>query len=1707
MRSIITYGLVAFSTVLSIWGEVRINELMASNTRAFPDITDQEDYPDWLELYNDSAQELSLNGYYLSDDPELPFKWAFAPEAVIGAGEYLVVIADGNDMPKGRTIRRPYWPFGRVLTEKHHTNFSLSSNGETLILTKRDATFETLISSGANWSYLDDGSDQGAAWRAAGYDDSAWLNGPAPLGYGDDPATEIDFGDPDDRHITSYLRRDFQITEIPDQIHLRLQVDDAAVIYLNGQEVVRRNLPDDALTFKTEALDAITPDLEPIWHNYQLDPNRVVAGTNVIAVEVHQVSPTSVDMRFDLELTTTTFGEVSQLDEITFGKQVTDVSLGRNPADESQWVNFTTSTAGEANSGSLVTDLRLTSGEASIAPHGGLFLTPQTISLSGSGPIHFTTNAREPNANDPIYTEPFEVTESTVVRARVIEPGKVPGAISTKTYLIGESFSDEMPVLSIVADPETLFDDRIGIYLNKHESDVGVGPAVYKGKDAPGNLEFFLADGSTGFSVNGALRMGGENNWASHFQRAFNFNIRGKYGDDELRYELFPQRGIPIYTALTIREGGDDYGSARISDPIFDRIAKGRLNVETNKSRASEVYINGEYWGHYNIRDRWNDHWFYQHYGTDSGEYDRIAFDSTSEGSGRVENGTIDRWFEFYDFIRSSDLSNPEVWAFVNSRMEVDSFIDFIAAEAWGNNTSWTGNREVWKAHRAGSKWRWFIPDMDRTFRSSTANEFEDMAEREQMFKYLKANSSFRDRLVQRYSTHIATTFSSNRVNQIIDQMGAEIAPSIARTRERWGNTLTPEDFHLRLGGMKDFVSTRNSDAQDEIQDVFNLSDPVLVTLAITGEGTVKLAGIEIDPMQLLLFPGIETEIQAIPAPGYQFDCWIGSDETARTSFTPEAGTILIAKFTEIPRAPLSGVLSGNTTLVAGQTYHVSGDLIVPAGITLTIPEGVSLLMNPETHIRVMGQLLIEGTIENPVKIASRTGQAWGGISFELPDATSSLAHLIVRDATRGKDPIIYPSGISGLDVNLNISHLDIQSNFGPLFFRGGSLELRDSVIDIPVTGDGINVKQGSAITERCTFTGNDSPDTDAIDYDGVVDGIIRDCRIYNFRGFNSDGIDTGERCVNCLIEGNAIFYNSDKGISVGQGSEVILRKNLIVGCAQGVGIKDFGSTILVDQNTFVDCAEGVAVFEKNFAAGGGIATVTNTIFSDCETPVSVDNFSDLNVSYSISDTLPLPGENNLRTNPRFIDPAGLNFELAPDSPAINSGDPTHAPDPDGTRADQGAAYTFDPENYPFINSNVVVVNEILAHSGVAGDWIELHNRTTNPIDISGWFLSDDGSQLEKYQFQNDTIIPGGGYLVLTEEENFGPDNLDVAKLVDFGLSATGETIHLTSPEGYHFREEFGASEEGVSLGFHFKESTNSFNFVAQASPSQGFTNGLPAVGPIVISEIMVDPANADAEFIELVNITESTVTLFDTEQNQPWQITDGIEFTFPITPLEMTAGQRIILTRNISDFNANYIVPQDTVVIQWTGGRLSNEGETVQLSKPGITDEAGNPSFIRVDRVNYNTSAPWPSGTGLSIQRRIDSSYGNDFINWSASTPTPGEARSISTLENWAVANRILNLQGDNDGDGLRNLFEYAIGSDPNEQNQFNGLVTDPRGGEVIINFPSNYKKPGIEIILESSSDLTTWDIRPTVPEDDQEVFTWIQEPAMFFRLRVIER
>jgi hypothetical protein len=1711
-------GLIIGSAV----GQVRINEIMASNTRTYAEITDFEDYPDWLELHNPGVTEAPLDGFFLSDNPTRPFKWKIPESATIPPGGYLLIMADGYNADVGETHQRDYWPFEDFDTEKYHSNFSLSSAGESVVLTSTSGlTNEGLIALGSTWKYLDDGSAQTTQWRGRLYDDGTWQSGAAPLGYGDEEFTEISYGgDDDNRFITSYFRHSFDVVDPASlaSLVLTLQVDDSAVIYLNGNEIIRRNLPSGELIVTTQALVPTGPPEEADFNSYNLTTDFLIPGTNVLAVEVHQISRTSSDMRLDLSLSGTSYTGVTSVDSITYSQQITDVPLARSPSDSSVWVSLDRGTPGEENAGNEVINLRSTSGNVEITPEGGPYAASQNITLSAAaGEIRYTLDGTEPESDDLLYDGPFEVAEPAAIRARVFESGKAPGQIVTQTYLIGEEFNG-LPILSITAEPETLFGDEIGIYLNKHEPDRGVGPAIYKGKDAPGHLEFFPHDGSEGFAVNGGLRMGGENNWSTHLQRAFNFATRGKYGDDELKYDLFPGSKVPIFTALTIREGGDDYANARLSDAIFDEITQGRMEVESNQLRAATVFINGEYWGHYNIRDRWDDNWFFQHYGVNSGEYDHIRFQGTSRGTPpRIENGSNQEWNELFAFIRGNDLTNPAVWAFVKSRIDLESFIDFVIAESWGNNSSWTGNREAWKAHAPGSKWRWFIPDMDRTFRNADGNTLSDMLSRDQILRYLKDNSEFRGMLAQRFAAHIASTLEPDRVNRIVDQLGAAAAPEIQRTSERWGGAPSLEEYEDSLQDMKDYVDDRADNMLAQVEDELDLDPLVDLTLATTGEGTFLIQGVEVSSRTLPVFSNIPTPILALPAPGYRFEGWIGIDDEESTVINLMSDSLVIAQFVPSDAPDLGGQLTEDTTLSSLTPYAVGEDLIIPNGITLTINSGVTLEMASGRNIRVVGTLIINGSETEKVTIRGRNGRSWGGISFEQPSTLSSLSRLVIRGASRGNDPIIYPSAISGLDADLDLEFLDIGESRGPLFFRGGSMSLRDSILDIPLTGDGLNVKQGAAETLRCTFTGHNSPDTDAIDYDGVVNGVIKDCRIYRFLGFNSDGIDTGEQCVNVLIEGNTIFYSSDKGISVGQGSSVILRKNLIVGCAQGVGVKDANSTILIDQNTFVDCAEGVAVFEKNFGSGGGVANVTNCIFSQCHEPVTVDSLSTLTVSYSMSDTLALVGAVNQENSPLFVDAAGLNFELTLSSPAINSGDPAHESDPDGTRADIGARYQYSFGDYPFSNTNTVVINEVLSNSGNAADWIELYNRTDAEIAIGGWFLSDDASNLLKYRIPTGTTIPAKGYLIFYEDTNFGVGSLDPNRLTGFALSDTGETVYLSSAtngqlDGYLFDEDFGPSFEGDSIGYYLKPSTGTYNFVTQTSPTQAGQNLGPKIGPVVISEIMYNPADdGDSEYLELLNVSDAPVTLFDSSRNRAWRLSNGIEFEFPATsPVTLTPGQRLILTRNLGAFENSFAPPEGPLVLEWQTGKLSNGGETVQLERPGPLDDLGGVSYVRVDRVKYDNSSPWDfgaDGSGLALTKIIENEYGNDSANWIATTPTPGDFAAGDRYALWATNAGVGNPNADPDGDGFSNLFEYAVNTDPNSLTTINPISTSISGGVATIAYGQSILKPDLNINIEFSRNLNQWSFAPTQANGNLREARMARELKAFFRLRISQK
>ncbi len=165
---------------------------------------------------------------------------------------------------------------------------------------------DLLLASGAVWKYLDNGSNQGTAWRQLNFDDNAWPSGPAQLGYGDgDESTVLNFGPyADNKYVTTYFRHPFVVSGASGftNLNLRLLRDDGAIIYLNGVEVFRSNMPTGAVNSLTYAGTPVAGADETTYFVTDVDPALLAAGTNLLAVEIHQANATSTDLSFDLEL-------------------------------------------------------------------------------------------------------------------------------------------------------------------------------------------------------------------------------------------------------------------------------------------------------------------------------------------------------------------------------------------------------------------------------------------------------------------------------------------------------------------------------------------------------------------------------------------------------------------------------------------------------------------------------------------------------------------------------------------------------------------------------------------------------------------------------------------------------------------------------------------------------------------------------------------------------------------------------------------------------------------------------------------------------------------------------------------------------------------------------------------------------------------------------------------------------------------------------------------------------------------------------------------------------------------------------------------------------------------------------------------------------------------------------------------------------------
>ncbi len=366
------------------------------------------------------------------------------------------------------------------------------------------------------------------------------------------------------------------------------------------------------------------------------------------------------------------------------------------------------------------------------------------------------------------------------------------------------------------------------------------------------------------------------------------------------------------------------------------------------------------------------------------------------------------------------------------------------------------------------------------------------------------------------------------------------------------------------------------------------------------------------------------------------------------------------------------------------------------------------------------------------------------------------------------------------------------------------------------------------------------------------------------------------------------------------------------------------------------------------------------------------------------------------------------------------------------------------PQESNFIPITNLVVNEVLAHTDPPlEDAIEIYNTTSNQVDISGWWLSNSEDNPYKYRIPSNTIIPPFGYKVFYQYEfGVGPN--------EFSLnSANGDEVCLFgansdgSLTGYRLAKDFGATENGVSLGRYVKSTggadlvpmsslsftTNPLYYVTKYDPpgyigifrlGTGAPNPYPLVGPIVFSEIMYHPPdigtndNIYEEYIELSNISSNSTPLYSTADNAPaqytntWHLRGDVDFDFPQGIVMPPNGKVLIVNfdpvanpTQLASFCQKYGIATNTPMFGPYNGKLSNRSATIELYKPDPVQmpphpDAGYVPYIFVEKLKYDDRDLWPTnadGGGYSLHRLSYTGYANDPTNWFSALPSPGSS------------------------------------------------------------------------------------------------------------------
>ncbi len=520
---------------------------------------------------------------------------------------------------------------------------------------------------------------------------------------------------------------------------------------------------------------------------------------------------------------------------------------------------------------------------------GGFYSAPVEVALSApeGAVIYYTIDGSYPTVRSARYVKPLVVSRTIVIRA-LARRGQVVGRATAQTYFVGES-PTRLPVVSVAINPAILFDPERGIFQEGPQADTSAehrpGANFWTRREFACHVEIYENDGSCVHNSGAGFRLFG--GYSRIFpQKSIVLVARDRYGKKFFRHRIFGAGQPKKFKYLVLRNGGSDFAGAHFRDELMNRLTDG-WGLEKQAFRPALLYLNGQYWGIYHIREKVNARFLEDHADVDRDSLDLL------EHQRQVRHGSAEHYQQLLDYIRTHDLAEPAHYQWVRERMDVENYMDYQIAQIYCFNTDAGGNIRYWRPHRPGGRWRWILFDTDWGFGLHNPNAWQEDAIAfftdpngprwpnppwsTFLFRSLLRNREFRHQFVNRFCDRLNTSLRSDSVLRQVDWFEDLLGPEMPRHLQRWRRS----EMHWRrhVGIIRQFAEKRPAVLYEHLARHFQTGAPARLELHVDAGGSViinQCISANSGTFEGTYFERIPITLQAVPMPGYRFDGWEG---------------------------------------------------------------------------------------------------------------------------------------------------------------------------------------------------------------------------------------------------------------------------------------------------------------------------------------------------------------------------------------------------------------------------------------------------------------------------------------------------------------------------------------------------------------------------------------------------------------------------------------------------------------------------------------------------------------------------------------------------------------------------------------------------------------------------------------------------------------